>query len=163
MNPAIPQPLRWPLLASAAGVLVLASGGFARASVPAEMLQKAETACLKKAASEGWRADQSSVVSRQALDGDQVKVVLDLSKDGVTKARLTCPFSISTGMVGQMGALGEALQAGADRTDFGQDFVRSMATAANPAEAVDRSDAWWLLLPIGLAGIVWTALRSREG
>jgi hypothetical protein len=166
MNPATSQPLRWPLLAAAATVtsaVVLAAGGIARASLPEEMLQKAETACLEKATSEGWRADPSSVVSREAIDDEQVKIVLDLSKDGVNKARLTCPFSTRTGMVGQMGALGEALQAGADRKDFGQDFVRSMATAANPAQAVNRSDAWWLLLPTGLAGIIWTALRGREG
>ncbi len=161
MNPATSQPLRWPLLA--VGVAVLAAGGSSWASVPDEMLKKAEAACLEKAASEGWRADQSSVVSREAIDDEQVKIVLDLSKDGVSKARLTCPYSTRTGVVGQMGALGEALQAGANRKDFGQDFVRSMATASNPAEAVNRSDAWWLLLPIGLAGIIWTALRGSEG
>ncbi|MFM9104290.1 MAG: hypothetical protein ACKOPS_24445 [Cyanobium sp.] len=123
------------------------------------MLQKAETACLGKATSEGWRADPSSVVSRRAIDADRVEIVLDLRKDGVNKARLTCPFSASKGVVG----LGDALKAGADRTDFGQDFSRSMATAASETQAVNRSHAWWLLLPIGLAGLSWAALRGRGG
>jgi hypothetical protein len=161
MNPATSPHLRLPLLVAAASAVVLAAGGIARASLPEEMLQKAETACLEKATSEGWRADQSSVVSREAIDDEQVKIVLDLSKDGVNTARLTCPFSARTGVVGQMGALGEALNAGAERTDFGQDFVRSMATAADSAQAVNRSQAWWMLLPIGLAGISWAALRGR--
>ncbi len=159
MNPVTSQALRRPLLAAATGVVLLAAGGTAQASAPAEMLQKAETACLGKATSEGWRADPSSVVSRRAIDADRVEIVLDLSKDGVNKARLTCPFSASKGVVG----LGDALKAGADRTDFGQDFSRSMATAASETQAVNRSHAWWLLLPIGLAGLSWAALRGQGG
>lgn len=157
MNPVTSHALRRPLLAAATGVVLLAAGGIAQASAPADMLQKAETACLDKATSAGWRADQSSVVSRRAIDADQVEIVLDLSKDGVNKARLTCPYSASKGVVG----LGEALKEGADRTDFGQDFSRSMATAASETQAVNRSHAWWLLLPIGLAGLSWAALRGK--
>jgi hypothetical protein len=163
MNPVTSPALRRPLLAAATGAVLLAAGGIARASAPAEMLQKAETACLEKAASEGWRADQSSVVSRKAIDADRVEIVLDLTKDGVNTARLTCPFSASTGVVGNMGDLGAALQAGAERTDFGKDFSRSMGTAADATQAVTRSRAWWLLLPIGLAGVSWAALRGRAG
>lgn len=157
MKPVTSQALRGPLLAAATGLALLAAGGHAQASAPADMLQKAETACLSKATSEGWRADPSSVVSRRAIDADHVEIVLDLSKDGVNKARLTCPFSASKGVVG----LGDALKAGADRTDFGQDFSRSMATAASETQAVNRSHAWWLLLPLGLAGLSWAALRGR--
>jgi hypothetical protein len=160
MKPVTSQALRRPLLAAAAGVVLLAAGGIARASAPTDMLQTAEKACLETAASAGWRADQSSVVSRRAIDADRVEIVLDLSKDGVNKARLTCPFSARTGVVGEMGA---ALKGGADRTDFGEDFSRSMATATDAAQAVNRSHAWWLLLPIGLAGLSWAALRGRAG
>ncbi len=160
MKPVTSQALRRPLLAAAAGVVLLAAGGIARASAPTDMLQTAEKACLDKAASAGWRADQSSVVSRRAIDADRVEIVLDLSKDGVNKARLTCPFSARTGVVGEMGA---ALMGGTDRTDFGEDFSRSMATATDAAQAVNRSHAWWLLLPIGLAGLSWAALRGRAG
>jgi hypothetical protein len=163
MKPVTSPALRRPLLAVATGVALLAAGGIARASAPAEMLQKAETACLEKAASEGWRADQASVVSRRAIDADRVEIVLDLTKDGANKARLTCPFSARTGVVGEMADLGAALNGGAERTDFGQDFSRSMATAASEAQAVNRSHAWWLLLPIGLAGLSWAALRGRAG
>jgi hypothetical protein len=151
------------LLAAATSMVLLAAGGVARASAPAEMLQKAETACLEKAGSDGWRADQSSVVSRRAIDADRVEIVLDLTKDGANKARLTCPFSARSGVVGQFGSLGDALKAGEDRTDFGKEFSRSMATAASEAQAVNRAHAWWLLLPIGLAGLSWAALRGRAG
>jgi hypothetical protein len=157
MKSVTSQALRRPLLATATGMVLLASGGIARASAPAEMLQAAETACLEKATSEGWRADQSSVVSRRSIDADRVEIVLDLSKDGVNKARLTCPYSASKGVM----SLGDALKEGADRTDFGQDFSRSMATATDAAQAVNRSKAWWLLLPIGLAGLIWAALRGQ--
>jgi hypothetical protein len=157
MNPVTSQALRRPLLAAATGVVLLAAGGIAQASAPADMLQRAETACLNQATSAGWRADPSSVVSRRAIDADHVEIVLDLTKNGVNKARLTCPFSASKGVLG----LGDALKAGADRTDFGRDFSRSMATAASETQAVNRSHAWWLLLPIGLAGLSWAALRGK--
>jgi hypothetical protein len=163
MKPAPSLALRRPMIALAAGLSLLAAGSIARASAPDAMLQTAETACLAKATSEGWSADASSVVSRRAIDADRVEVVLDLSKDGVNKARLTCPFSARTGVVGQMGALGDALQSGVDRTDFGEHFSRSMATAADASQAVNRSHGWWLLLPIGLAGLSWAALRRRAG
>jgi hypothetical protein len=157
MNPVTSQALRRPLLAAATGVVLLAAGGIAQASAPADMLQRAETACLNQATSAGWRADPSSVVSRRAIDADHVEIVLDLTKNGVNKARLTCPFSASKGVLG----LVDALKAGADRTDFGRDFSRSMATAASETQAVNRSHAWWLLLPIGLAGLSWAALRGK--
>jgi hypothetical protein len=163
MNPVYIPAMCRPLLATALGMAVLTAGSIARANAPADMLQTAETACLEKAASDGWRADQASVVSRRAIDDDRVEIVLDLTKDGVNTARLTCPFSIRSGVVGQIDAMGEALKGGAERTDFGQDFVRSMATAADATQAVNRNHAWWMLLPIGLAGISWAALRGRDG
>ncbi|TVS06084.1 MAG: hypothetical protein EA413_05240 [Cyanobium sp. PLM2.Bin73] len=126
------------------------------------MLQTAETACLEQAASQGWLTDQASVVSRRAIDSDRVEIVLDLTKDGVNQARLTCPFSARSGVVGQLGAVADQLKQGAERTDFGQDFSRSRATAADSAQAVNRGRGWWLLLPIGLAGLSWAVLRGRD-
>jgi hypothetical protein len=161
MKPVTTKVLRRQLLTAATGIVLVAAGGTARASTQAELLQTAETACLEEAASQGWRTDQASVVSRRAIDSDRVEIVLDLTKDGVNQARLTCPFSASTGGVAQFGAVGDQLTKGGERTDFGKDFTRSMATAADTAQAVNRVRGWWLLLPIGLAGLSWAVLRGR--
>jgi hypothetical protein len=154
MKPATSQALRRPMIALATGVTLLVAGGIAQASAPEAMLQTAETACIAKATSEGWTANASSVVSRRAIDANNVEIVLNVSRDGVNTARLTCPFTAGSGL---------AVQAGEPRTDFGEHFSRSMATAADASEAVNRSHGWWLLLPIGLAGLSWAALRRRAG
>lgn len=161
MKPVTSQVLRRQLLTAATGIVLVAAGGTARASTPAEMLQAAETACLEQATSQGWRTDKTSVVSRRAIDSDRVEIVLNLTKDGVNQARLTCPFSVSTGVVGQLGAVGDQLKEGAERTDFGEDFSRSAATASDGSQGVNRALGWWLLLPIGLAGLSWAVLRGR--
>jgi hypothetical protein len=156
------SPLRQVLLVSAASLGLLTAGGAARAASSAEMLRAAEAACLESAGQRGWRPELARVVSSRAIDADKVEIVLDLSKDGVNTARLTCPYSARQGVMGQLGGMAEKLGAGADRTDFGSDFSRSMATAAQEAEAVNRSRAWWLLLPVGLAALSWAALRGRD-
>lgn len=156
-------PLRQLLLVSVAGLGLAAAGDAARASSSAEMLRTAEAACLASASEQGWRSDLAKVVSNRTIDADKVEIVFDLSKDGVNTARLTCPYSARQGVMGKLGAVGEKLGAGADRADFGSDFTRSMGTAAAAADQVNRSRAWWLLLPVGLAALSWAVLRGRDG
>jgi hypothetical protein len=64
--------------------------------------------------------------------------------------------------MGQIGAVGSKLGANADQNDFGKEFTKSMSTAGNAGGPVDRSRAWWLLLPVGLAALCWAALRGRD-
>lgn len=158
-------PLRQLLLVSVAGLGLAAAGDAARAASSAEMMRTAEAACLASASEQGWRSDLAKVVSSRTIDADKVEIVFDLSKDGVNSARLTCPYSARQGVMGKLGAMGEKLGADATvkRKDFGSDFSRSMGTAAEAAEAVNRSRAWWLLLPVGLAALSWAALRGRDG
>jgi hypothetical protein len=155
-------PLRQLLLVSAAGLGLLVAAGPSRAASSAEMLRTAEAACLQSASQQGWRRDLARVVSSRAIDAERVEIVFDLSKDGVDTARLTCPYSARQGVMGQLGAAADKLASGANRTDFGADFGRSMGTAAQATEAVNRSRAWWLLLPLGLAALSWAALRGRD-
>lgn len=160
-----PRPAGLPalLLASAAGLSLIAVGHAALAASTDQMLRTAETACLDAAAKQGWRRDLAKVVSSRSLDADRVEVVFDLSRDGSQTARLTCPYSTRQGVMGQIGALGAKVGASADRADFGKDFTKSMSTAGNAGGPVDRSRAWWLLVPAGLAALCWAALRKREG
>ncbi|MFM7733892.1 MAG: hypothetical protein ACKO6F_10665 [Cyanobium sp.] len=156
-------PLRQLLLVSLAGAGLVATGAAARAASSAEMLRTAEAACLASASQQGWQPNLAKVVSSRSIDADKVEIVFDLSKDGVNTARLTCPYSASKGLMGKLGAVGEKLAATPNRSDFGGDFSRSMGTAASTTEAVNRSRAWWLLLPVGPAALCWAALLGREG
>jgi hypothetical protein len=155
--------LRRLLLAAAAGLSLVAAGDAARAASSETMLRTAENACLDAAVQQGWRRDLAKVVSSRAVDADRVEVVFDLSRDGRQSARLTCPYSARQGVVGQLNAMGSKLGATSDRSDFGKDFTKSMSTAGNAGGPVDRSRAWWLLLPVGLAALAWAGLRNREG
>jgi hypothetical protein len=151
--------LRSLMLLSAAGLSLALQGAPARAATPEAMLQQAQTACLESAGQAGWRTDAAKVISAKAINADKVEVVLDLTKDGTNTARLTCPYSASTGVVGQLG--GDGLK-DLGPADFGKDFARSMATAGDAGTAVDRSRGWWLLLPVGLGLLSWAALRNGE-
>jgi hypothetical protein len=140
------RPHRFALLipsALMASLLAVTGPGFAMS--PQEMIKKAEAGCLEGAAKDGWRVDKAKVISAKALDADKVEVVLDLTKDGINTARLTCPYSVSQG-VGK----------------FGDNFAKSMATAVSSAEEFNATRVWWLLLPIGLAVISWSVLRGRD-
>jgi hypothetical protein len=158
-----PAGLRSLLLASAAGLSLVAVGDATFAASADQMLRTAEAACLDAAAQQGWRRDLAKVVSSRSLDADRVEVVFDLSRDGSHTARLTCPYSTRQGVMGQIGELGPKIGASADRADFGKDFTKSMSTAGNAAAPLDRSRAWWLLVPAGLAALFWAGLRQREG
>lgn len=161
----------WLLLPAAA--IGLAMAGPAAMAAPADaLLKRAESACLDSAVRQGWQRDRAQVVSSRQIDADRVEVVFDLSRDGTNRARLTCPFSGSQGVIGQLAGIGQKLTAetGAAAStaangvqDYGKDFTESMATTAGEAgQAVQRSRAWWLLLPAGLAALCWAALRNRD-
>lgn len=151
------------LLASAASLGLLVSGGAGFAASGEEMLRTAEAACLDAAVAQGWQRDLAKVVSSRSIDADQVELVLDLSRDGKNTARLTCPFSAKQGVVGKLAAVGEKLGGDTKRTDFGKDFTKSMSTAGDAGTPVDRARGWWLLLPVGITIACWGFLRSREG
>jgi hypothetical protein len=135
------------VLPSAAALSLVALAAPALALSPEEMIQKAEAACLDAAATQGWRKDLAKVVSTKALDTDKVEVVFDLTRDGTNTARLTCPYSVSQG-VGNFGGL--------------PDMSAPAAPVADAGTPVNRSKAWWLLLPIGLGLASWAALRGRN-
>ncbi len=205
----------WVLLPAAALGLALAAP-IAQAAPADELLKRAEAACLDSAARQGWQRELSQVVSSRQISADRVEVVFDLSRDGSNTARLTCPFSGSQGVIGQLagGAAKLATDAGSSAAsitggavnsaasitggavnsaanlagsavsgagklagsaassaggtastaqDYGKDFAESMATTAGEAgQRVQRSRAWWLLLPVGLAALCWAALRRRD-
>jgi hypothetical protein len=151
------------LLASAAALGLLVSGGVGLAASSEEMVRTAEAACLDAAVAQGWQRDMAKVVSSRAIDADKVELVFDLSRDGKNTARLTCPFSAKQGVMGKLAAAGEKIGADTKRTDFGKDFTKSMSTAGDAGSPVDRARGWWLLLPVGVAAACWGFLRSREG
>jgi len=150
------------LLASAAGLSFVVAANAALAASSDQLLRTAETACLDAAAQQGWRRDLAKVVSSRTLGADRVEVVFDLSRDGTHTARLTCPFSSGQGVMGQLGAMGAKIGATADNSDYGKDFIKSMSTVADAGAPLNRSRAWWLLLPVGLAALCWAALRGRD-
>jgi hypothetical protein len=151
------------LLASAAGLGLLAAGDVALAASDDAMLRTAESACLEAAVQQGWQRDLAKVVSSRSIDADKVEVIFDLSRDGRNTARLTCPFSAKEGVMGKLAAVGEKLGGANKRNDFGKDFTKSMSTAGDAGAPVDRARGWWLLLPVGLTAACWAFLRSREG
>jgi hypothetical protein len=169
------RPHPWLLIPAAA--IGLAMAGPAALAAPADdLIKRAESACLDSAVSQGWQRELAQVVSSRQISADKVEVVFDLSRDGSNRARLTCPFSGSQGVIGQLAGVGQKLaadagtaansaanSAGNHATDYGKDFTESMATTAKDAgQAVQRSRAWWLLLPVGLAALCWASLRNRD-
>lgn len=162
MNQVHPIRLRRGLLTAATSVALLGGAAAAHAASSEDLLRAARSACLQQAASQGWKTDQASVVSSRSLDADRVEIVFNLTRDGIHQARLTCPYSVRQGVLGTLGQLGAQVNGTVDRTDFGTDFSRSMATTGETGQPVDRSRGWWLLLPIGLAGLSWAALRNRD-
>jgi hypothetical protein len=159
MNQVNNSGLRRALIAAVTGLAMGFGADAVHAANSDAMLETARKACLESAASQGWQTNSAKVISSKAIDPDRVEIVFDLTKDGVNIARLTCPYSAKQGVLGKLGSLtGDNVE----RKDFGKDFSRSMATAANEAQAVNRSRAWWLLLPVALAGLSWAALRGSE-
>lgn len=139
------------LVATAASGALLAFAGHALAADSASLLQTAETACLEKASTLGWRKDRAKVVSSRALDSDRVEVVLDLTKDGVNTARLTCPYSVKTG-VGNAFTTRKAEVGSAPEGE----------ATAPPGIPVNQGRVWWLLLPLALGLGSWLWLRGRD-
>ncbi|MFN9645632.1 MAG: SH3 domain-containing protein [Cyanobacteriota bacterium] len=139
------------LLAAAATGALLISGSQALAAAGATPLKTAETACLDKAFTLGWRQERAKVVSSRALDADRVEVVLDLSKDGVHTARLTCPYSAKSG-VGNAFTTRKAEVGSAPEGEVS-------APAGIP---VQQGRAWWLLLPLALGVGSWLWLQGRD-
>ncbi len=162
MNQVTQTRLRRGLLTAVAGFALLGGADAAHAASSEELLRTARSACLQNAASQGWLTEKASVLSSRAIDADRVEIVFNLTRDGVNQARLTCPYSVRQGVLGNLGDLGAAVNGNVERTDFGKDFSRSMATTGNAGQPVDRSRGWWLLLPVGLAGLSWAALRGRD-
>jgi len=121
----------------------------ARALEPQQMIETAKVACLESAGKNGWQTEVAEVISARTLDSDRVEVIFNLTRDGSTKARLTCPYSISKGVIG---TLGEAAAG-----------VLEPIAPPDLSVPVDRSKAWWLLLPIGLGLLSWAALRAKDG
>ena len=151
---SLPQsPLKAPLKAmvfgSAALVGLAALTAPARALEPKEMIETAKVACLESAGKNGWQTEVAEVISARTLDSDRVEVVFNLTRDGSTKARLTCPYSISKGVIGTLGEAAAGVVEPAATPDLGV--------------PVDRNKAWWLLLPIGLGLLSWAALRAKDG
>ncbi len=148
------SPLKAPFKAvvfgSAALVGLAALTAPARALEPQEMIETAKVACLESAGRNGWQTEVAEVISARTLDSDRVEVVFNLTRDGgSTKARLTCPYSVSKGVIG---TLGEAASG-----------VVEPVAAPDLGVPVDRNKAWWLLVPIGLGLLSWAALRGRGG
>jgi hypothetical protein len=102
------------------------------------MLKTAEKACIENAAADGYNPDLAQVVSSRAIDNDKVEVVLNLTKDGQSFDRLTCPFSASTGI---------------------GNFV---SDAADTVAAPGLGRLWWLLLPLLGLPLLLAALRGRD-
>ncbi|HIK45052.1 MAG TPA: hypothetical protein IGR64_09210, partial [Leptolyngbyaceae cyanobacterium M65_K2018_010] len=129
-------------IALASGLAVLtAVASPVLAQSTAEMLQTAEAACIEHAAEEGYDPNLAEVVSSRAVDADKVEVVLNLTNDGQNFARLTCPYSVSSG-VGKM--VGEEMKkVAADTVDA---VGGAMDTVATPAPGLGR--LWWLLVPL---------------
>ncbi|MFN5118275.1 MAG: SH3 domain-containing protein [Cyanobacteriota bacterium] len=144
------------VISSAAALSLATIAGNAMAMSSEEMISTAKTACLESAAKDGWKTDLAKVISSKVIDADKVEVVFDLTKDGTNTARLTCPFSLSKGVVG---ALGEAVKTTTEAVPAVEAPVAE-APAAEPGAAVDRNRAWWLLLPLGLGLASWAALRG---
>jgi hypothetical protein len=139
------------LMATAATGVLLTIGGQALAADGATLLKTAETACLDKASTLGWRKDRAKVISSRALDADRVEVVLDLTKDGVNTARLTCPYSVKSG-VGNAFTTRKAEVGSAPEGE-------ATAPAGIP---VQQGRAWWLLLPLALGLGSWLWLQGRD-
>lgn len=142
-------PLRAVVLSSAVLVSLTGLAAPARALEPQEMIETAKVACLESAGKNGWQTEAAEVISARTLDSDRVEVIFNLTRDGSSKARLTCPYSISKGV---MGTLGEAAAG-----------VLEPIAPPDLSVPVDRTRAWWLLLPVGLGLLSWAALRTREG
>lgn len=138
------------LMLSAASCSLLAVGGNARAADATKLLKQAETACLERAATLGWRSEGAKVVSSKALGGDRVEVVFDLTKDGVNTARLTCPYSVK-------GGVGNAFTTRKAEVGAAPDSAVSA-----PGIPVHRGKVWWLLLPLALGLGSWLWLRGRD-
>jgi len=102
------------------------------------MLKTAEAACIENAAADGYNPDKAQVVSSRAIDNDKVEVVLNLTKDGQSFDRLTCPFSATTGI---------------------GSFVSG---AADTVAAPGLGRLWWLLLPLLGLPLLLAALRGRD-
>lgn len=128
-------------IASAAAVGLLGFGSGAMAMAPEALVRSAQAACLQTAAKDGWRTDQAKLISAKALSADRAEVVFDLTKDGAGTSRLTCPYSAREGV----------------------GVFSGEAARAQDSQTVDRSRAWWLLLPVGLGLLAWAALRDRDG
>jgi hypothetical protein len=139
------------LMLSAASCSLLAVGGNARAADATMLLKQAETACLERAATLGWRSEGAKVVSSKALGEDRVEVVFDLTKDGVNTARLTCPYSVK-------GGVGNAFTTRQAEVGAAPD-----SAVSSPGLPVERGKVWWLLLPLALALGSWLWLRGRDG
>lgn len=150
------------LLATAAGLSFAIAGNAAFAASSDQMLRTAEGACLDAAVQQGWRRDLAKVVSSRSLDAERVEVIFDVSRDGTHTARLTCPFSASQGVMGQIGAMGAKLGSTADPGNYGKEIAKSMGAAGEAAGVGHPSRAWWLLLPVGLAALCWAAMRGRD-
>lgn len=129
------------LLAGAATALTLAAP--AQAANTETMLKTATEACINRAAETGYRADLTKVLSSKVLDADKVQVVLDLTKDGSSHDRLTCPYSVKEGLIGNFAKL-------------------SLPGVPNAASPLTRNCLWWLLLPIGAALLGYSVLRGRD-
>ncbi len=142
-------PLKAVVFGSTALVGLAAVFAPARALEPNEMIETAKVACLESAGKNGWQTEVAEVISARTLDSDRVEVVFNLTRDGSTKARLTCPYSVSKGVIG---TLGEAAAG-----------VMEPIAAPDLGVPVDRNKAWWLLLPIGLGLLSWAALRAKDG
>lgn len=139
------------LILSVASCSLLAVGGNARAADATKLLKQAETACLGRAATLGWRSEGAKVVSSKALGDDRVEVVFDLTKDGVNTARLTCPYSVK-------GGVGNAFTTRQAEVGSAPDSAVSV-----PGIPVHRGKVWWLLLPLALGLGSWLWLRGRDG
>lgn len=126
-------------LAIACGSALLATAAAPSwAQSTTEMLATAEEACIESAAADGYDPDLAQVVSSRAIDGDKVEVVLNLTKDGQSFDRLTCPFSASTGI---------------------GNFVSG---AAETVAAPGLGRLWWLLVPLLGLPLLLAALRGRD-
>jgi hypothetical protein len=168
------------VMRSSLGLLTLATmtalSSIAIAQTTEEMVATAKKSCLDAAVAKGYSEQLSQLVSAESVDADTVRVVLNLTKDGSGFARLTCPYSVSKGLVGFDVALAEAEtaaglagEAAADAVTTAEEAAADVTAAADQAisvatDAVVRSPYpwWWLLLPIIGLPLLMTWARSRD-
>jgi hypothetical protein len=148
-------------------------------------IRSAEQACLQNATSNGYKAEAGKA---SAPDGDNVDVPLELSREGSPATKVTCRYSVKSGLASLTGTVkassrkASPFAAAKDETADGEHASQAAPVAggtqapgskkASPyAAAKDEMQLsfgpalgrlWLLLVPVGLAAGSYAYLRKRE-